>query len=67
MPCLIHDRDGASRVAGCPGSREPTYESRRSVSEEVDYYRGEYVVVLEDSAVPGVGVDDQFGAGDASS
>src|SRR5215217_217162 len=40
--------------------------SRWSEAEEPDGDRGELVVELEDAAVPGVGVDDQLGALDAT-
>src|SRR5215207_1142170 len=38
----------------------------RSAAEELDGDGGELVVELEDAAVAGVGVDDQFGARDAA-
>src|SRR6266496_1634045 len=41
-------------------------QSRWSAAEELDGDRGELVVELEDAAVPGVGVDDQLGALDAT-
>ena len=37
----------------------------RSAGEEFDGDGGELIVELEDAAVAGVGVDDQFGSGDA--
>jgi hypothetical protein len=37
-----------------------------SASEELDGDGGERVVVLEDAAVAGVGVDDELGAGNAA-
>src|SRR5436309_14090480 len=41
-------------------------QSRWSPAEELDGDGGELVVELEDATVPGVGVDDQLGALDAT-
>ncbi len=52
----------ASRAVGQLSMIRRRSSERGSVGEEVDSGGGELRVVLEDAAVPGVGVDEQLGS-----